>query len=118
MVLTVSLPSVRFVGVVQRRRPSQYRQISTPASAFLQAKRLEPPVIDAQSFLAKDNDPELPPFSVAEQLAAAGSEFGCFQLINHGVDEVLQSSLQVGWQADMLLVASASMTHCMGHLAS
>ena len=100
MVLAVYLPGVRFVGHVQRRRTSQYRHISTPATAFLQPKRLKPPVIDAQRFLAKEKDLELPPFSVAEQLAAAGSEFGCFQLVNHGVDEVLQSSLQVGRQAD------------------
>lgn len=63
-------------------------------SAFLeQKKKLQPPVIDAEQFLGKGK--QQLPTHVAQQVAEAGSKFGCFQLVNHGVSLDLIAEMQV-----------------------
>lgn len=52
-----------------------------------------PPVIDAQRFLARDRTSLLPSIDVARQIADGG-RFGCFQLVNHGLEPELLDGLQ------------------------
>lgn len=84
--------------------------------------KLQPPVIDAEEFLRKERTLFLPSNAVARSIADAGAEFGCFQLVNHGVSPQLLSDLQVcmaggeegGWGALPLRYAVLVKTRVRG----
>eukprot|EP00887_Chlorella_sp_A99_P000058 scaffold16.g58.t1 len=68
-----------------------------------------PPAIDGASFLAPGRAGALPPQAVADAIREAASEYGCFQLVNHGVDSELMADLQAQMRAFFALPLDAKL---------
>lgn len=57
------------------------------------------PVIDAKCLLAPENSGAPPPAEVARAIGQACKEWGCFQLVNHGLDLSLTQRMEAAMHA-------------------